>query len=253
MEFAHRLVSTRAGTFALALLAAIAAGAAVVVYVQHYRSSTSASGTPATVLVAKHEIPKGMSVSSAVSLGYFEPETLRTDQLTQGALADPAAIRDQVASRDILAGEQITTSEFGTSVSGLATKLDGTQRAVAVTLDQAPSVASQIQVGDHVDVLVGFTMQSLATGLGQPVVKTLLQDVPVLSVTHPSGSAGANSSSNVVLRVTTQEAAKLTYAAVNGKVWLVLRPRVGAPTVKPSLVTLNSLLLGTKPIVQAGR
>lgn len=252
MELAHRLVSTRAGTIALALLAAVAAGAAVVAYVNHYRSTAETGGTPATVLVAKHEIPKGMSVANAISLGYFETQKLRTDQLAQGAVADPTAIRDSVATRDVLAGEQITTGEFGTSATGLATRLDGTQRAVAIPLDSAPGLASQMQVGDHVDVLAGFTVGS-AAGLGQPVVKTLLQNVPVLAVTNAGGTGGSRSSSNVVLQVNTDAAAKLTYATVNGKVWLVLRPRVGAPTVKPSLVTLNSLLLGTKPVPLPGR
>lgn len=253
MELAHRLVSTRAGTILLAVLAAVATGVAVVVYVQHYRSSVQTGGTPSTVLVAKHEIPKGMSVANAISLGYLGTQTIRTDQLAQGAVADPTAIRDSVATRDVLPGEQITASEFGTSASGLATKLDGTQRAVAISLDSAPGLANQMQVGDHVDVLVGFTVTNLASGLGQPVVKTLLQNVPVLAVTRPNGAVGGNAASNVVLQVTTAEAAKVTYATVNGKVWLVLRPRVGAPIVKASLVTLNSLLLGTKPVLTGGR
>lgn len=252
MEFAHRLVGTRAGTILLALLAALAAGAAVVAYVHQYRSSVQTSGTPAAVLVAKHEIPKGMSVANAITLGYFATQTFRTDQLAAGAVADPTAIRDSVASRDILPGEQITTSEFG-SANGLATKLTGTQRAVSIPLDSAPGLASQMQVGDRVDVLVGFTTATSAGSLSQPVVKTLLQNVPVLAVTHASGTVGSQTSSNVVLRVTTAGAAKIAYAAVNGKVWLVLRPRVGAPTVKSPLVTLNSLLLGAKPVLTGGK
>lgn len=253
MELAHRLVSTRAGTVVLAMLAAVTAGVAVLVYVNHYRSSVSDSGTPATVLVAKQAIPKGMAVSTAISRGYFETQTLRTDQLTQGAVADPSAIRDRVATRDVLPGEQITTGEFSRSVSGLSSRLDGSERAVAVSLDQPHGLANQLQQGDHVDVIVGFNTQNPTTGVGQPVVKTLLQDVPVLGINRPGGTVGSQSNSNVLLQVTERQAAKVAYAAENGKIWLVLRPRVGAAAAKPSLVTLQSLLLGTKPVITSGR
>ncbi|HKI93419.1 MAG TPA: Flp pilus assembly protein CpaB [Gaiellaceae bacterium] len=253
MEFTHRLVSTRAGTATLALLAALAAGVAVLVYVNHYRASVGDSGTAASVLVAKQPIPKGMSVATAVEGGYFEVQTLRKDQLTSGAVVDTAAIRNQVATRDVLPGEQITASAFGASAGGLAARLTGSERAVAVTLDAPHGLAGQVQQGDHVDVLVGFSVQSLTAGTSQPVVKTLLQDVPVLTITHPGSSVGSQTSSNVVLQVTPVEAAKVAYAAENGKVWLVLRPRVDAPTVAPSLVTLQSLLLGTKPVVAGSK
>ena len=197
MELTHRLVSTRAGTVTLALLAALAAGVAVLVYVNHYRASVGDSGTAASVLVAKQPIPKGMSVATAVAGGYFELQTLRKDQLTSGAVVDTAAIRNQVATRDVLPGEQITTGAFGASASGLAARLTGTERAVAVTLDTPHGLAGQVQQGDHVDVLVGFSVQSLTAGTSQPVVKTLLQDVPVLTIVKSGSSVGSQSSSNV--------------------------------------------------------
>jgi len=253
MELAHRLVGSRAGTAVLALLAAVTAGAAVLVYVSHYRSSVDHSGTPAKALVATKPIPKGMSIAAALSAGYVEIETLRTNQLADGALASPAGIRNNVATRDVLPGEQLTTAIFGTSASGLAARLAGSERAVAVQLDQPQSLAGQLQAGDHVDVLVGFTTTSLSTGIAQPVVKTLLQDVPVLSLKDPGSSLGSQNDTNVLLQVTSKQAAKIAYATQNGKIWLVLRPRVDAAAAKPSLVTLQSLLLGTKPVLGGGK
>ena len=253
MALAHRLVTSRSGTVALAALAAVAAGVAVLVYVNHYRSTVGEGGAPATVLVAKEPIPKGMSAATALAAGSFELRTMRTEQLSNGAVADAAVLRDRVATRDVLPGEQITTAEFGTTAGGLATRLEGSQRAISIALDSEHSLAGQLQKGDHVDVVVGFNAQSLTTGVSQPVVTTLFQDLPVLQIVHPDTAVGTQSGGSVLLRVTTAQAAKIAYAAENGKVWLVLRPRVGAPKATASLVTLQSLLAGTKPVVVGGR
>lgn len=253
MELAHRLVASRTGTAVLALLAAVTAGAAVLVYVHHYRSSVTNGGTPAKVLVATKPIPKGMSIAAALSAGYVETQTMRVGQLADGALASPAGVRDNVATRNVLPGEQLTTATFGTAASGLAAQLTGSERAVAVALNQPQSLAGQLQTGDHVDVLVGFTSTSLATGIAQPIVKTLLQDVPVLSLKSPGSSLGSQNGTNVLLQVTSKQAAKIAYATQNGKIWLVLRPQVDAAAAKPSLVTLRSLLLGTTPVLGGGK
>ena len=64
MEFAHKLMSTRAGTIAIAGGAALLAGIFIIVYLNRYRHSIKAQGAPVTVLVAKKLIPKGTPGSS---------------------------------------------------------------------------------------------------------------------------------------------------------------------------------------------
>ena len=68
MEFAQRVMSTRAGTIAVAGGAAILAGISIIVYLNRYRHSVSAQGAPVTVLVAKQPISKGTSGSIVASL-----------------------------------------------------------------------------------------------------------------------------------------------------------------------------------------
>ena len=45
-----------------------------------------------------------------------------------------------------------------------------------------------------------------------------------------------------------QRTAQLAFASDNGKVWLSLRPAVGAKTSPPGVVTIETLLLGIKPV-----
>lgn len=238
MELAHRIVGSRIGTASLALIVAAAAGVAVLAYVHDYRASVDGSGAPATVLVAKQPIPKGMSIATALSAGYVETQTLRKDQLTQGAVADPAAVRDEVATRDVLPGEQLTTGAFASSAGGLAAKLSGAQRGFAVPLDSAHELAGQVQAGDHVDVAVAFDDSVSPV----PVAKTLFADVPVLTIVKPGSAIASESKTNVLLRVTTAQATKLAYAVENGEVWLILRPRVGATGETTGPVTLPTLV-----------
>ena len=53
-------------------------------------------------------------------------------------------------------------------------------------------------------------------------------------------------SSNAVLRVATQDVAKFAFAADNAKIWLVLRPQVGASRTPPRTATLATLSGGVK-------
>lgn len=244
MQLAHRLVSTRAGTLALAALAALAAGVAVFAYVHDYRANVNASGAPASVLVAEHSIPKGMAGDVAVSKGFLRPETLRTGQLADGAVVNSTAIVGKVATRDILPGEQVTSADFAATAHGLATRLTGSERAVSVELDPQHALAGQVQTGDHVDVMASFDGNAGSGRTTGAFVKVLFQDVPVLAITAPSSSNGNESSKDVLLQLTTDQAAKVAYAVENGKVWLVLRPRVGATGASASTATLGSLLPG---------
>ena len=53
MQFAHRLLSTRGGTVAVAVVGALLAAAVFVAYLHRYRSTVNESSAPMTVLVAK--------------------------------------------------------------------------------------------------------------------------------------------------------------------------------------------------------
>jgi hypothetical protein len=50
MQFAQRLLSTRGGTIALSIMAAVLAAVILVTYLNRYRDSVKQSGVPVTVV-----------------------------------------------------------------------------------------------------------------------------------------------------------------------------------------------------------
>src|SRR5829696_8216790 len=113
------------------------------------------------------------------------------------------------------------------------------------------SLRGQVQAGDHVDVFAGFQVQPAegSAGRARPIMRVLLQDVEVLEAPEePKGGFGQNQTQNIVLRVDDEDAPELAFSIDNGKVWLTLRPSAGAKQERPSLITLDRLLLGMEPI-----
>lgn len=220
------LLSTRAGAMAVAAVAAILAGILLFVFVQRYRTDQNASSATTAVFVAHGFIPQGSSADVIASEQLLQRTTLRGSQVQAGAIADPSVLRGQVASQNIYPGQQITAADF--TISGtIASELTSAQRAVSVPVDASHGLIGLVHTGDHVDVLASY---SGGAGASRGSVSTLLKDVLVLSApgSASAGLVGTSSSSNIVLRVNENDAPNLAYAADNGKVWVVLRPPLGA-------------------------
>ena len=252
MQFATRVVSTRRGTLIAALVIALLAGAAILIYVNSYRSSLEAQGTLVTVLVAKETIPKGTSGSVVASKDLYTVTTIRESQLLDGAISDPATLREKVATREIFQGAQLTVADFGAGGDSLAAQLTDRERIVSVPLDAAHGLIGGVEVGNRVDVYAGFNVVPLGAdgrpingGQARPMLRRILTDVPVVAVGETTKSSAAT---NVSLAVDDVEAAQLAFASDNGKVWLALRPSAGAKSARPGIVTIETMLLGVPPV-----
>jgi Flp pilus assembly protein CpaB len=256
MEHAQKFTSTRKGSLLFGVLAALIAGALIVVYVNRYRNSVRAQGAPVTVLVASSAIPKGTSGQTVAAKALFTATTVRQSQLLNGALSDPSSLVGKAASQDIYAGQQLTAADFSASATALPSTLSEGERAITIPLDPAHGLIGQIQAGDHVDVYAGFNIIAvsaagipLAGGQSTPALKLIMQNVQVLAVsTAKSGLGGGGGSSNVTLNVNAQQAAELAFASDNGKIWLSLRPSSGATDTRPGLVTAETILLGVPSV-----
>jgi Flp pilus assembly protein CpaB len=258
MTIAHRLVSTKKGSLALAALAAVIAGALILVYVNRYRDSLRASGAQVTVLVAKTTITQGTPGRFVAAHSLFTVATIRESQLLNGAYSDPASLVGRAASKDIYAGQQLTAADFASTATSLASKLTGTQRIVAIPLDASHGLTGSLNAGDHVDVYVGFNITPVgpsgipvAGGQSRPVLRLVMQDITVAAVQHSSGGIASGSSNTVSMKVNDEQAAELAFASDNGKIWLALRPAAGARPSQPAIVTAETMLLGIKPIAVA--
>jgi Flp pilus assembly protein CpaB len=248
MEIAQKLTSTRGGTLAVAGLAAVLAGASILVYLNRYRNSIQAEGAPVTVLVADSIIQKGTPGTAVAEKGLFRPATIRESQLRNGAFSDPASLRGQVATRDIVRGQQLTTAEFTSGGSSVASTLTGAERVISVPVDSAHGLIGSIQKGDHVDVFAGFNVSSRLGGQARPMLRLVAQNIAVVSIGSTAGNLGNNATTNVSLEVHARQAAELAFTADNGKLWLIVRPPHGAKASKPGIVTVGTVLLGTPPL-----
>src|SRR5262249_17328666 len=155
------------------------------------------------------------------STGLFQTTSIPKDQVKSGAFVDPKSLAGTVAASDIFPGQQLTSDEFAASSgTALTQKLAPPQRAVEVLLNAPAALGGQLGAGNKVDVWVGFNVQG-GTGVSKPVVRLLMQNVPVLSVGGSSGGIGSSGGSgNVTLRVPPPDSGKLIYASQYGTIWL---------------------------------
>jgi Flp pilus assembly protein CpaB len=255
MEYAHKLFSTRGGTLLLGGLTALIAAIAVFAYVKHYRSSVQEGGVPATVLVSSELIVKGTPGTVVATKHLYQAQTIRESQLREGAISDAASLRGTVAKTDILPGQQLTVTDFTAAKGGLVSELAGTQRAISISIDAAHGMIGQLRDGDRTDVYAGFNVdpvdslgRPIGSGQARPVLRLIMQNIPVLDVVKSNRLGGGGDGSQVTLKTTAYQAQKLAFASDNGKVWLVLRPPTGARATAPRLITVETLLLGIPPV-----
>jgi Flp pilus assembly protein CpaB len=204
--------------------------------------------------VAKSLIEKGTPGDVVAVKELFQGTETPKSRVKEGAVTDPATLRGRVAVQDIYPGQQITVADFSSTVTdALGTRLVDEERAIAVPLDSAHGMIGHIEAGDRVDVFAGFNVVPAVgpfAGKAQPVIKVLMQKALVLEAPSSGGqtAAGTGDESAIVLRTNRDQAAEIAWAVDNGKVWVVLRPRAGAPAQKPGVVTAESVLLGVKPV-----
>jgi Flp pilus assembly protein CpaB len=249
MQMVQKMLATRGGTVAVGGFAAAFGALLLLLYLAQYRNSVDESGAPITVLVAKSLIEKGTPGDIVGLKGLFQTTDAPRDQLQDGAITDPSALHGRLATSDVYPGQQLTTGDFSASASGaLGAQIAGNQRAIAVPIDTAHGMVGQLRTGDRIDVLAGFNVSSGGGGFtARPVMKVLTQNVLVLEAPKRAATGVASNTAQVVLRTTYREAAEIAWAVDNGKIWVVLRPRSGAPVKRAQLITPEALL-GVRPV-----
>jgi Flp pilus assembly protein CpaB len=253
VQLVQKLLATRGGTIAVSAGAALLAAVILLVYLHRYRESVNASSKPMTVLVASSLIEKGTPGNVVGSQDLFQVTSTPRSEVKDGAIVDPASLRGQVAAEDIYPGQQLTISDFvAGSTDAVSTKVIKYERGMSIPLDEAHGMIGKVTPGDHVDVIAAFNVSDNAGGRQYPVARTLVQDALVIDAPAESKATGlaaqATQPKSVVLRLTDDEAQQVAFAVENGEVWIVVRPKTGAEQHVPSLVTLERLLLGVKPI-----
>jgi Flp pilus assembly protein CpaB len=219
-------LSGRRGTLLIAVVAALAAGLLIFLFVQQYKKHVNGTVSTSPVFVATQFIQRGTSANVIATKSLFQRTLVKSDQVVTGAITDPSLIQGQVATKDIYPGQQLTAADFTTSDVTIASQLSGSQRAIAVPVDAAHGLVNYVHAGDYVDVLSSFAGGTGSTTGG--AVTTLARHILVLATSASGGGIGTTGGDEAVLRVTDQLALEVAYAVDNGKVWITLRPPAGA-------------------------
>jgi pilus assembly protein CpaB len=229
-NLAGQWFSSRRGGVMIAIGAAAIAGALLFVFVQQYRKNVDTNASVVPVFVASSFIPHGTPAGVIAAQGLLQRTTLKHDQTLPGAISDPSQLANQVAVKDIAPGQQLQAIDFGPRNSTLSSNLTGAARAIALPVDTTHGLTGYVTPGDYVDIVASATGSSNGGG-----VVTIAQNVLVLSTGTGGGGGGivntgggGGNSGNVVVRATDKLALTLALAADNGKIWLLLRPPVGA-------------------------
>lgn len=244
------------------LLAVVAFGGVIVLFNQKAPPPT-ATPTELPTVYAKQNIPLGTVITAEM----IEARNQQIAVRDANAFGDVGQVVGKTARAEIKQNQIVLPSDFSAGAGGgsqdVAHLLDPTLRAIAVQVDQSTGVGTLINVGDRVDLVVGFTgadkfptvtvdptTKSLTTvaGISSTTVKLVLQNMQVIGTLVPppatttSGSSGSSGSSSgasggaassttsltgqqelVILAVTAQQAEVIKFAQIDGQITLVLR------------------------------
>lgn len=112
---------------------------------------------------------------------------------------------------------------------GVVGRIPQGYRAVAVKIDEASSVAYQIQAGAWVDVIVVMDVETAVKGKKETIAEVILQHVQVAAIGHDSsgepetGGKQMKPAKSATLLVPEQEVPKLHLAGTRGKITLAMR------------------------------
>lgn len=228
-------MTSRGWAIVLGIGAIVLAATLLVVYLDRYRARVGGRNAPTPVLVAKRLIPAGTPGTLVASQSMYAPTTLPRKEVEVGAISDPQYLSGRAATTDIFPGGQLTAADFATAdTASVKSQIAGDQRAISVSVDSVHGSLSQLQAGDSIDIYI-----ALGGGASGGLVKLFRPNVKVLAVPSQAGPSGG---SNLILRMSTKDAATFAYAADNTQMYFVIRPVVGAKPTKPSTATAASVL-----------
>ena len=258
---------------AIAVVLAVAAAAAVVLYTQGVKDIARQGGELQTVIVASQTIDANTALDPLIEQGLFSEIEIPQSALVEGVVTDLTQLEGATTTTTILANEQISVSRLSTAEERLnEVGVSEGHIAVAVELEAPQGGTGNIQPGDNVAVFGTYQNVQIITGDLKQLVNnsgtlpttagqkrdvpdftvTIIRSVRVLRIENPSvdTETGQQSDSDrirITLDLLPQDAQNLVFAQENGLVWLgLLNPKDedGLPT-DASTVPLE-LLIGAK-------
>jgi pilus assembly protein CpaB len=232
----------------IAVVLALVATGALVVYVNGADRRAIANQEPVAVLVAKETIKAGTSGEDAQNLKLVAPKLVPRESAVVGAFRSWSQLEGKFAAVDIMKGEQLLPTRWvgADEVEGRGLlPIPDDHQALSIGLDVTRQVAGFVTPGDNVGIVL-----TLPGGAGGSKTRFLLQNVRVLAVgatalssrTAQGGGGrvnqkGSQSVTAITLAVKKQYVESVVHAAVDGDIYLTLMPRNADPAQRSQGVT----------------
>jgi Flp pilus assembly protein CpaB len=194
-----------------------------------------------SVLFAAHDIPLG-TPGSTLEKSAFVRKRVPQDAVAPGPITAPHQVAGTVATQNILAGQQVTTRQFGpAAAAGVLARIGGQFRVVQLAGDKNQILDGTLKPGDHVDVFGSWNVPESCSTCH--VSGAIVRNALVLATSTDLG-AGETDSVPIQVRLTNPQAERVLWMEKNGDWWLVLRPVV-KPRNAPGVANAGSILKST--------
>jgi pilus assembly protein CpaB len=211
-------------------------------------------------LAASHQQPTSQRVVAAVQdikLGtLLTPADLTTIEISgplpKGAITDPKNVVNRGVISDLYQGEPILESRLAPigSGGGLAATIPTGMRACAVRVDEVVGVAGFVTPGMRVDILISGNPPGVVNVTAGPKVKTLLQNIQVLSAGQDIQKDGQGKPQQVQVvnvLVTPDQAEILSLASSQTHIQMVLRNPLDTQIAQTPGTTEGNLFADKNP------
>ena len=223
----------------VAVVLALVATAALVVYVNGADRRAISGQQPRRIWVAAKTIPVGTSGQTAQNTGLIEQVEVPSRNVVDGAVVALSQIQNRKAAVDIVAGEQLLLKRWvgAEEVTGKRLlPIPSEHQAVSIGVDLTRQVAGFVTPGDNVSLVVSMTAPAGGSGEAERS-RFLLKKVQVLAVGATAlanasaqgggrvnqGKGGASLTA-VTLAVPDAEVERVVFAAEHGSIYLTLLP-----------------------------
>lgn len=179
------------------------------------------------VVVAAQDLPEGTTVTMEMISQRSVPEQFVTSSVVKPDSA--SYIVNQRTLFPLQAGDMLLWSAFETSkaVERLSPTIKGDDRLVSLKVSNEAAVGGWVRPNDRVDLIAVYPSPETR----EPMVTTLLADVPVVATGAISGTTNINlvpreerPYSNITVRVSADDAERLALMANVGTLSVSLRP-----------------------------
>jgi pilus assembly protein CpaB len=242
----------------VAVVLALVATAALVVYVNGADRRAISDQTPRMVWVAATPIPAGTSGLTAINTKKIKQVAVPSKNIVPGAVLSETQIQNRYAAVDLEAGEQLLQKRWVGAedvAGGRLLPIESGYQALSIGLDAVRQVAGFVTPGDRVSLVLTMKRPGAAGG---DVDKSqfLLQDIQVLAVGSTAlanvaaqgGGGRVNQGKGQVAAVTLSipqdRVERVVYAAEHGSIYMTLLARDAKPLSKTGGATADNVIPG---------